>query len=61
MLELVRVVTATALNVLPFQVIIISPEGLECQRLHLFVSTEHASASCHQVYTPAKRRTFHAK
>ena len=42
------------------QVILISPEGSESQRSHLFVSTEHPSSDSDQVSTPAKRKAFHA-
>ena len=37
-----------------------SPEGSECQRLHLFVSTEYSHSDCDQVSTPALSKTFHA-
>lgn len=55
-LELVA--PATAPNVLHFQVILISPEGSECQRLHLIVSTDHNFSDCDQVPTPAKSKPF---
>lgn len=53
-----QVTKVTALSVLHFQMIVISLAGSTCQRLHLFVGTEHVSSDCDQVSTRAERKAF---